>query len=207
MMGKTHIAVGIATAFILFRPYTPSELAAATIGGSIGGIMADIDVKIDKSNKYSFKASIDALYGELLAISISLAVFLADCQFGGEIIKRIADNYIFSITGCVFLTGLIIVGEMSKHRDRTHSLLALMLFSIAVVMIDSYIGIAFFLGYASHLFIDLFNKMDIRLLYPLKKGISFKLIYADRIGNEVLLLLGTFCAAAYLYSRIYGLQM
>lgn len=42
MMAKTHIAVG--------------------------GVMSDIDVKIDCSNKFVKKASLDALYGEIAAL-------------------------------------------------------------------------------------------------------------------------------------------
>ena len=65
MMGKTHIAVGLAAAYAITQPKTMSEFAIATVGGSIGGIMADIDVKIDNSNKFAAKASLDALYSEI----------------------------------------------------------------------------------------------------------------------------------------------
>ena len=46
MMGKTHIAVGIAAAYLITHPQTAPEFIIATVGGSIGGVMADIDVKI-----------------------------------------------------------------------------------------------------------------------------------------------------------------
>ncbi len=71
MMGKTHIAVGIAAAYAVMHPQTVPEFIIATVGGSLGGVMADIDVKIDTSNKFAAKASLDALYGEILAIAIS----------------------------------------------------------------------------------------------------------------------------------------
>ena len=61
MMGKTHIAVGIAAAYLITQPQTAPEFIIATVDGSIGGVMADIDVKIDTSNKYAAKASMDAL--------------------------------------------------------------------------------------------------------------------------------------------------
>lgn len=47
MMGKTHITVGIAAAYLITHPQTAPEFIIATVGGSIGGVMADIDVKID----------------------------------------------------------------------------------------------------------------------------------------------------------------
>lgn len=61
MMGKTHIAVGIASAYTIMQPKTSIELAVATVGGSIGGIMADIDVKIDRSNRFAQRAYSDTL--------------------------------------------------------------------------------------------------------------------------------------------------
>lgn len=77
MMGKTHIAVGIAAAYLITHPQTAPEFIIATVGGSIGGVMADIDVKIDTSNKYAAKASMDALYGEILAAAISVGALAA----------------------------------------------------------------------------------------------------------------------------------
>ena len=61
-MGKTHIAVGIATAFAIMHPKTTQEYIISTVGGSIGGVMADIDVKIDTSN--NLQQSISGLYME-----------------------------------------------------------------------------------------------------------------------------------------------
>ena len=43
-MSKTHIAVGIATTYLIMLPKTVSEFTVATVGGSIGGVVADIDV-------------------------------------------------------------------------------------------------------------------------------------------------------------------
>ena len=176
MMGKTHIAVGIAAAYALTMPKTMPEFVIATVGGSIGGVMADVDVKIDTSNKFAAKASLDALYGEILAIAIAVDALIGDYFTGGDILQGIMG-----------------------HPPRSHSLLALALFSVSVFLIEPHIGIAFAIGYASHLIIDLFNKSPIRILYPLKKGICFKLCYADRLGNELLLVGGVFIIVAYVF--------
>lgn len=204
MMGKTHIAVGLASSYLILQPQTPSQLVAATVGGCIGGIMADIDVKIERKNTAALKASSDALYGEILAIGISLAALASDYLSGGTIIQTIISHWQKSLIGAAVLIALTVIGEMSKHRDRTHSLLALLLFSIAAYLIDESIGVAFAIGYASHLIIDLFNKSPIRILYPLKKGICFKLCYADRLGNELFLVVGAFISAFYAFLLLYG---
>ena len=203
MMGKTHIAVGIAAAYAITQPKTISEFVVAMVGGSIGGVMADIDVKIDKSNKYSLKASIDALYGEILAVAISVCALLGDYFAGGNILRRIVEEYQTTIIGMIMLAVFIVVGELSKHRDRTHSLLACAAFSFAAFLIDLHIGLAFAIGYGSHLVIDLFNKSPIRILYPLKRGICFKICYADRLGNELFLIAGI--CTIVLYSVVTSL--
>ena len=204
MMGKTHIAVGIATAFAIMHPKTMQEFIISTVGGSIGGVMADIDVKIDTRNKFAAKASLDALYGEILAIAISATSLTANYFAGGTILQGMTENIPKFIIGTVLLIALIIIGEISKHRDRTHSIAAWGLFSISVFLIEPHIGIAFAIGYGSHLLIDLLNKSPIRLLYPLKKGFCLKLCYADRLGNELILIIGdNWCC---LHSIIYILH-
>ncbi len=199
MMGKTHIAVGIATAFAIMHPKTMQEFIIYTVGGSIGGVMADIDVKIDTRNKFAAKASLDALYGEILAIAISATSLTANYFTGGTILQGMTENIPKFIIGTVLLIALIIIGEISKHRDRTHSIAAWGLFSISVFLIEPHIGIAFAIGYGSHLLIDLLNKSPIRLLYPLKKGFCLKLCYADRLGNELILIIGAVFIVSYIF--------
>ena len=198
-MGKTHIAVGIATAYVIMKPKTIPEFAAATVGGSIGGVMADIDVHIDKSNKYAASASLDALYGEILAMAISVGALVGDYLTGGKILRHIIEQWETAAIGAIVFIVLTVIGERSKHRDKTHSLLACVLFSLSVALIDPYIGVGFTIGYGSHLFIDLFNKSPIRFLYPQKGGVCFKLCYANRLGNELFLVGGVFIIILYVF--------
>ena len=198
MMGKTHIAIGIATAFAIMQPKTTQEYIISTVGGSIGGVMADIDVKIDTSNKFAARASLDALYGEILAISISITALASNYFTGGTILQEITDCFPKSIIGLALFIALTIIGELSKHRDKTHSLAAWAIFSISVFLIEPKIGIAFTIGYGSHLLLNLFNKSPIRLFYPLKKGFCFKLCYANRLGNEMILVIGVVVIIAYI---------
>lgn len=202
MMGLTHIAVGIASSYLLLQPNTPSELVAATVGGSIGGILADIDVKIDKRNQYALRASLDALYSEIIAISISIGAIVADCLSGGTIISTILGHKIRSIVGFGILVLLIVLGELSKHRDRTHSVLAMLLFSGALFLTEESIGIAAAVGYSSHLSVDLLNKSPIRILYPLKKRVCLNICYADRLGNELFFAVSACLASYYLFHQI-----
>lgn len=198
MMGKTHLAVGISTSLLFMQPKTKSEMIISVIGGAIGGIMSDVDVKIDKSNKFAQKASMDALYGEITAIVLTVVLLIADYIGDGGICTKIIEAPMLPAIGAGVFIVLTIIGELSKHRDKTHSLLFMILCTIAVVLINISLGVAFFIGFASHLSIDLFNKQPIRLLYPLKKGICFKLCYADRVGNELFFSIGVGIIGLYL---------
>lgn len=72
------------------------------------------------------------------------------------------------------------IGKKCRHRGETHSLLALFIISIILFIIvgSTEYNIAFvcacvgvFIGYASHLFLDLFTKEGIELFYPCKANI------------------------------------
>lgn len=199
MLGKTHLAIGVATALLVTQPRSLDEVAAIVIGGAIGGILPDIDVKIDTSNKFAAKASMDALYGEIAAISLSAAILLADWFKGGDVCREVVEKWPIALVGTVIFTVLTVIGERSEHRDKTHSLLFMALFTIATILIHVNIGAGFLIGYASHLLIDLLNKAPERLLYPGKKGICFKICYADRLGNDILFAVGLALTALYLY--------
>lgn len=199
MMGKTHLAVGIASAYLLMQPKTVTEFAVATVGGSIGGVMADIDVAVDTHNDYARKASMDAPYGEALAIALSACSIVADYLLGGDIISSIIQRGSLALAGLALFIAFIVFGKRSEHRDRTHSVFGLVVSTIAVSLIDVRIGVAFSIGYASHLLIDFLNKKGIRLLFPSKKTFCLKVCYADRLGNEVLLIIGVCVIASYLF--------
>lgn len=199
MLGKTHLAIGVASALVIVQPQSLNEIATAIIGGAVGGVLCDIDVKIDTSNKYAQKASLDALYGEIAAMLLSAAILLADWFYKGNICREMMMRSEQVIIGIIMFAVLIIIGERAKHREKTHSLLFMLMFTIAVGFINIPIGIAFFFGYASHLLIDLLNKAPEQLFFPLKKGICFKVCYADRFGNEILFALGIAVTAFYLY--------
>lgn len=185
MMSKTHLAIGIATSFWLLQPSTVSEIAMATIGGSIGGIIADIDVDIDIHNK-----SVDALYGQVIAIGISAFAVLVDYFRGGDIASSFIENRHMSIAATLIFLLLLMVGKKSNHRDKTHSILASVISSVVICTVNCYIGAAYFVAYMSHLIIDLLNKKPIQLFYPIKKGLCFKFCRADKMGNKLLLVLG-----------------
>ena len=202
MMGRTHLTVGIATAMLFVQPKTKVGLISTIIGGAIGGVLPDIDAKIDRSNRYAKKASMDALYSEIAVVILILFFAMADFASNFDIAYSIINNEYSTIIGTVCFLGLFIVGERSRHRDRTHSILFMILFSFTVCLISVPIGAATVFGYLSHLGIDLLNKSPERLFYPLKKGICFKICYAEGLGNELLFSIGFAVLIVFMTFRI-----
>lgn len=45
MLGKTHIATGIAASLVIMHPDTLTGIIAATVGGMLGGWICDLDCR------------------------------------------------------------------------------------------------------------------------------------------------------------------
>lgn len=196
MMGKTHLVMGIAAAMAVLQPHSYPGFAAAAVGGAIGGIMADVDMKLNHSSRHSKKR--DVLYTRLAAMVLAVSVLMGDFFRGGRIYCFLLENWMRSAMGVAGFFVLAVIGACCPHRGATHSLLFLALFTLAAAQINPSIGTAFFLGYASHIGMDLLNKSPVKLLYPMKKGFCLKLCHADGFANELLFFVGVGVIAAYL---------
>ncbi len=204
MQGKTHLVAGIAAAYMIMQPKNLTDIILTTVGGSIGGVMADLDVKIQTGSEIAKEKTMDALYGDILAAALSATLLTVDAITGGCILRSIAEHKIMALIGAGLFVVLCVLGVLSKpHRGRTHSLLALVLSSASVFLIHRTIGIAFALGYGTHLLLDLLNKSPMRLLYPLQTKLCLKLCSGSKLANEIVLTLCCCVIALYL-SLLYG---
>lgn len=185
MMSKTHITMGVAVSMLVTHPESPETCLLSIAGGAIGGVLADIDtLKNDSSDK-------DALIGQLISLGVSVVVFALDYFLNLGTCRSIAlRDKTELIIGLVIYIGLWVVGFITKHRTFTHTLLATILFSAAIYMICPQLLIPFAAGYLTHLLLDLLNKKDIQLFFPLKPKFCFKLCYAAGTANTVLMFVG-----------------
>lgn len=183
MMSKTHITIGTATALVATMPTTPEGCAIAVIGGVAGGIIADNDIL---DNDYLG----DALLGQLLAAGITALTLFLNHILGGGIINSMLESKTLLISGIIIFAILYIIGMTQPHRGFTHSILALALYSVAVIIMYEPFIIPFMFGYASHLGIDLLNKSGMKLFFPLPYRICFHLCYADETANKALMIVG-----------------
>lgn len=164
MMGKTHVAIGILSSLAIFQPTTISQCALAIAGGALGGVAADIDT-VDNDYKH------DALIGQLLSFGIAgIMIFLMFITTNkSEFYASLSKDKISICIGIIAYLILMIKGYLSNHRTFTHSFLAMLLFTIAIGIVNLNIIPFYLIGYFSHLCLDLLNKKDVPLLYPIKK--------------------------------------
>ncbi len=196
MMGKTHMVVGMATAIALTTPDTLGGFISAIVGGAVGSCISDIDVNINKHGK-------DALYTRLIATGLVPIALLIDLIFDGGIVGYMIDcSTANKVIGVSLFVVMCVIGAMQGHRGFTHSLLALVLFSIAVALFCLPLLIPFSIGFATHLILDVLNKKPMKLFYPLEKGVCLKLCYANKRVDKALFLLGSVAVVFFLIFSI-----
>lgn len=105
-----------------------------------------------------------------------------------------------------------IFGKHFRHRGFTHSLIAIL---ILYIFIKNFIKISnediiiismcygFFIGYVSHLILDLITKEGVELLYPFKKNISIFFIKTNSNGEKIFNKFLKFIILLYILYNIY----
>lgn len=189
MLGKTHMAVGIAATLAITQPSGISELVLAVGAGSLGALISDIDVGTSNSHRDADKIT-------ALSAVVVLAVFALDYFCNTQIIERIigSSGYLRIIAGLLLFIGICAFGKEQPHRSFMHSFLALILLSFALGLIWEKAVIYFAVGFLSHLATDIFNKKKVRLLYPLKGGVSLGLFHAYGLANDIFFVVGSIIA-------------
>ena len=101
MLGKTHMAVGIAATLAITQPSGISELVLAVGAGSLGALISDIDVGTSNSHRDADKIT-------ALSAVVVLAVFALDYFCNTQIIERIigSSGYLRIIAGLLLFIGI-----------------------------------------------------------------------------------------------------
>jgi len=88
----------------------------------------------------------------------------------------------------------------TRHRGMFHSLFFAVLISLIIGMINRWFGFGLFVGYVSHLFLDVFTLEGVRLFWPFNWKVK-GFVKSGGIVEQVvfvLLLLGNICFVAWL---------
>jgi inner membrane protein len=193
MQGKTHIAVGVATAILIVQPSTVAGGLFTCLGGAVGGLTCDLDIPSSVAGKELRQA-------RRLLLALVMTIWVLDGWYGmgGAAVLRRALHSVLArdtaglrvATGVVACALLSAYGYHTQHRTFMHSLCALAVFSYAVFLAVPSLAIPFAIGFASHIAADLCTYQDVRLFWPLRKGVSWGLVRSNGHAN------GLLCAAS-----------
>lgn len=193
MQSNTHLAVGACLGLTLTLA-APTEITVLGLcATSIGAIIPDID--IDGTGKKKTKYIIMGISATLALVPVlvglvcmpEIFVCLKRTSFMSltSIIaakSTISWSYIAflisTIMGFALFIGLCAFSNKTDHRTFSHSLMGTALFTFSIVLINPMVAGFFLVGYLSHIGLDLLNYRPLKLLYPKKRGFSFRLCYS-----------------------------
>lgn len=192
MLGKTHLAIGVAAATAIIQPESAFECLSAVLAGTVGGVICDID---NLRNDGKMDSAAIQCFAAAAAVCLLAADYFLDTGVCAAALRQDRQRL---IPGAAAYILLWIIGYFSNHRGFTHSLAAGAMFTQAVRMICPPLAIPFGAAYASHIAIDLLNKKGLRLLWPLKGGVRLGWCYSDRTANTLLFQLGILASIFFL---------
>lgn len=181
MLGKTHAVIGVSTALLVMQPKNLTELVAGTAGALIGSVISDIDVGTSGSHRDANK---------MIALMVSAVVIVGAVDHIWNIgiasrmiqhtnLVRIWLSIQAFLTICAF-------GMKSRHRTFMHSFLAMILLSGCLWLFLPMAAGYFAVGFATHLFLDFFNKKGERIFFPAKKYFGIRILSSSGLVNDVL---------------------
>ncbi|HIX77483.1 MAG TPA: metal-dependent hydrolase [Candidatus Fusicatenibacter merdavium] len=191
MTGKTHWAVGTAAALCLGQPANFREWVLCVGAAAVGSVICDVDVTTSDSRETLNRITV-------VAVLVAVAVGAAEAWWHLGIVRNFEreSNLFRLIVGFAAFLAVCTFGKNQPHRSFMHSFAGWFLLGGITGLIYPAMTPYFSIAMLSHMAIDLLNRRNVRLLYPLKKGFSFRVCSADGLVNHVLFLAGAAVSAA-----------
>ncbi|MGH2331078.1 metal-dependent hydrolase [Thermoanaerobacter mathranii] len=181
MLGRTHLAIGLA-ATVITNPHTLPE---ALITAGISSLIPDVDEK-----NSTIRRRIDIIPGLPLGLLLLFTVdyFLWHYKY-------------FSLPAAILFAVYISFGYFTEHRSFTHSLLGFAIFVLILTLSVKTLLIPAVIGYDLHLAADLMTNTGIKLLYPARKRFRLHLISTGSIIDRTIGLAASFLFFIMLYKN------
>lgn len=191
MLGKTHLAVGVATSLAVLHPASLSELLIGVGAASVGSLISDIDVDTSSSHN-------DANVITTMTVVSVVLVIVIDKMFNVGVYRVLQQKSSLArvIMGALIFVGVCSYGKETPHRSFMHSIFALAILFGLLCMILPMAAPYFAVAFLSHLAIDLLNTKHVRLLYPLPGGFCLGLCHANGMVNGLMFLVGCVVSVA-----------
>ena len=185
MLGKTHIAAGIASSLVILQPSTLSGVLCSVAGGAAGGWLCDIDCR-------SSKISEGAVPGALFTSVITAAALFLDNKIGNGLCDYMRGHWgIVSAAGLLALVICCIYGASTSHRTFMHSFLGAFIITASMYVFCKPLALPVLAGLLSHILLDLPNKRGVQLFYPHRKKFCLNWCTSDGKTDQFLCLLAS----------------
>ncbi|WP_052378021.1 metal-dependent hydrolase [Robinsoniella sp. KNHs210] len=192
MTGKTHVALGTAAALLIGQPENIREVVLCIGTASVGSVISDIDVSTSEARR-----DVNKVIAITLLAVIATVFMEYQWKLGITASFMRNSNLVRLVMGMTAFLGVCIFGKSRPHRSFMHSLPAVGILSFILYIIYPILVPYFIISMLSHIAADIFNYKNVRLLYPLKWGISLDLCRADGLISKVL------CGAGSLLTFFY----
>ena len=191
MDGKTHAALGAATALWLTQPKSPGELVLTAGIGAVAGILPDVDLQQSKASNLMRRVVMVAV--------LLLMVLIGDSKIKGITLAQLLTGsaFVVQLLGLVIILAFYFYGSKQPHRGFTHSVIAEAIVILAFSLFDTSLVPIIIIGYTSHLVIDLFNTKGEQLLWPYGGIWCFGLCKANGVAALGVQLVSYLAAVAY----------
>ena len=195
------MAVGTATALAVMQPDNMRGLIVVAGAGMIGSVICDIDVSTSESHR-----DVNKILG-ITVVVLLLATLLDNYyKLGIAGYFQRSSSLLRLFTGLAVFLGLCVFGKEQPHRSFMHSLLAVAVFGLVAYYIFPAAAMPFAAAMLSHMAIDTLNYKKVRILYPLRGGISFKFCKADGWVNNILFYVGALVTVVLGILCVLGLR-
>ncbi|MDO5390148.1 MAG: metal-dependent hydrolase [Eubacteriales bacterium] len=197
MLGKTHMAVGVASSLLLLPPANIQELVLGTGAAAIGAVISDIDVGTSESHKEADK--IIAVFVLIIAAMIAVEYVWHLGLYNKIIRSTNAERIVMAVAGFLLICAF---GKEQPHRSFMHSVLGMVSLTGCVTVFLPVVAPYFAVAFLSHLAIDFLNRKGLKLLFPMKKGFSLDLCSSSGLINRCMLWLGTVASVGLFVFRL-----
>lgn len=184
MQGKTHNMVGIACALSVAGIINGGDVsipvvATSFVAGGFGALAPDFDVK------ESVGRSVLKRFIKIGMILLLLYRLLNNYVCGVPLPMPISNTKV--IISWSILAAIYFIGMHTKHRTFMHSLMVCIVSALCIYILLPNFALYYFIGYISHLLLDLLNKKPEQLLWPLPQGnVCLKLCASDGVVDALL---------------------
>ena len=175
----------MAAAFTIMAPESVPEALPVITGASLGCLICDLDCDSPTEKK-------DSSHWRAVMFAVAAAALLEDYHIDAGMWRSLTQSG--SYLWCAGIAGFALTcafASISSHRGFSHSFLALALEAFSLWLVFPAAAVPFTIAFATHLILDMTNYRSVRLLYPLKTGISFGWFHADRLANRLCGVMGS----------------